>query len=126
LLVVSGFTNIYPGQTVPAHLQKQVSDYPTNQAFAIPVRLCWPLWSQQTMPVPSQYPIDGVIALQKRNHWYPSFAKVLKRLADRTPKIHNKSIFGLPVAEVLQAFHDRVECGDLLLSPFLASARVGL
>jgi hypothetical protein len=78
------------------------------------------------MPALSQYPIDGVIALQKRNHCYPSCAKVLKRLADRTPEIHNKSFFGLPVAEVLQAIHDRVECGYLLLSPFLASTRVGL
>jgi hypothetical protein len=78
------------------------------------------------MPALSQHPIDGVIALQKRNHWYPSCAKVLKRLADRASQIQNKSFFGLPVAEVLQAFHDRVECGYLLLSPFLASARVGL
>jgi hypothetical protein len=30
-VVMSGFRNIYPGQTVPAHLQNLVSGYATNE-----------------------------------------------------------------------------------------------
>jgi hypothetical protein len=74
----------------------------------------------------SQYAIHRVIAREKWNHWYASCAKVLKRLENRTPEIHNKRFCGLPVVEVLQTFHDRVECGYLLLSPYLVSARAGL
>lgn len=74
----------------------------------------------------SQDSIDWVTALHKRNHRSPSCAKIPKRLENWTPEIHNKRFCGLPVAEVLQTFHDRLECGYLLLSPSLVSARAGL
>jgi len=74
----------------------------------------------------SQDSIDAVAALQKRNHWYPYCAKVFKCLQDGTPDIHNKIVFGIPSAEVLQTFDDLGKCGFFFVSPFLASARVGL
>ena len=95
-------------------------------AELLAARLCCSLWPQQTMAALSQDLIDWVAALHKRNHRSPSCAKVVKRLQDGTPDIHNKIFFGMPIKEMLQTFYHPGECGFLLVSPSLVSARVGL
>ena len=72
----------------------------------------------------SEDSIDWVTAIHKRNHSSPSYPKVVKRLLDRTPDIHNKIFLRIAVADVLQAFYDVIKCDFLFVSPFLASARV--
>lgn len=74
----------------------------------------------------SQDSIDWVIAFQNRNHWFSSCGEVVKRMQNGTPDIHDKIFLGIPIAEVLQTFHDLDKCGFLFVSPFLATARVGL
>jgi len=74
----------------------------------------------------SQDSIDWVTALHKRNHRSPSCAKVVKRLQDRTPDIHNKIFFRIAIANVHQTFYDLIKCGFLFVSPFLDSAPVRL
>ena len=95
-------------------------------AELLAARLCCSLWPQQTMAALSQDSIDWVTALHKRNHRSPSCAKVVKRLQDGTPDIHNKIFFGMPIEEMLQTFYHPGECGFLLVSQSLVSARVEL
>ena len=75
------------------------------------------------MPDLSQDPIDGVTPAHKWNHWSPPYAKVVKRLEDRTPDIPHKIFFGSRITEMVQMFDDPGKCDLLLVSPLVASVR---
>lgn len=59
----------------------------------------------------SEDSIDWITALHKRNHWSPSCPKVVKRLQDRTPDIHNKIFFRIAIADVVQVSYNLSKWG---------------